>query len=187
MKNDELVKILSVLAAAYPRFNLTPETITAYYEFLKDLPADELAAAARECATSYDFFPSVHELRKAVSGIRCKQRGVPSSYEAWQEVCHRPKDGNLRRVVEEDGQNIIEIIPVPWSHPLVERVAYQMGWPRFPESDEIGVDRAHFLRAYEYAMNDAIGDNIRLPEVTAYIESARSGPMRLGDVKYGQP
>ncbi len=182
MQKDELVQILTVLGAAYPRFGMTKETIVAYYEFLQDLPADELRMAARDCAISKDFFPSVHELRQAVADLRREKLGVPSAFEAWQEVCRRPKDGLSRRVLEGDAGWVIEESDVPWSHPLVERVALQMGWPRFPDSEETGVDRAHFYKAYDYALGQALKEHIRLPEVAAYIGNHSDLP-KIGDGK----
>ncbi len=167
----ELLEILAFLAAAFPRFELTEATITVYINLLEDLPADELRAAAKQCATGDDFFPSVHELREAVAELwRAKQR-IPNAFEAWKELLEHPKDGYQTRAIEEGGQNIIEKTAISWSHPLVERVARQMGWPAFPTSDEIGVDRAHFYRAYEYALNKAMRDSVQLPEVRAYIEA----------------
>lgn len=168
---DEVVKILAILGAAYPNFRMAAETPAAYYEFLNDLPGEELLLAARVCANSGTFFPSVHELRRAVGELRTGRAGVPSPYEAWQEVTQRPKDGKGKRLLSENGGWVIETWDIPWSHPLVERVAYQMGWPDFPISDEIGVDRAHFLRAYEQVVERAGRDGLQPPEVVAYLRS----------------
>lgn len=176
----EIAQILVVLAASYPRFELKKETVAAYVEFLHDLPADELRMAARDCAVSKDFFPSVHELRQAVAEMHREKMGVPSAFDAWQEVCGHPKDGLSRRVLENAGGWVIEESVMSWSHPLVERVAVQMGWPRFPTSEEIGVDRAHFFKAYDYAVGQALKENVRLPEVAAYIGASNSA-MKLGD------
>ncbi len=180
---EETVEILTVLAAAWPKFTLKKETITAYYMMLKDIDADALRAATLRCANSGDFFPSVHELRRAVAENMREAAHIPSAYEAWEEVTSRPKDGLTKRVVEEDGQWIIYKTTIPWSHPIVEKVAYQMGWPSFPVSDEIGVDRAHFLRAYEYALDAAMRDSVQLPEVRGYIESGavKDGIKRLSE------
>lgn len=182
---SEISKVLTMLAAAYPRFTLTDDTSEVYARLLEDIPIDKLKAAALECATKIDFFPSVHELRNAVNNHARIAQGIPSAYEAWQEVSTaRPEYGEL---TEEDGQFIIEHHRHQWSHPLVERVARLLGWPDSFPGDNPSADRAHFFKAYDYTLADACDHNMRLPEVTAYIESARSGPMRLGAGNYGRP
>lgn len=166
----EISKILAILAASYPRFELKNETVAAYFEMLKDLSAVDLKAASLRCANEGDWFPSVHQIRKAVAENLRQANGVPSAYEAWEEVKQFPKDGFSSIVIEEGEQFTILKRRMHWSHPLVEKVAKQMGWPDFPISNEIGVDRAHFFKAYEYALSEAMRDQVQLPEVKAYIE-----------------
>lgn len=172
--NKEIGEIVAMLSAAYPRFKPTPETLKTYTLMLKDIPGDALQAAALKCAASGTFFPSVHELRQAVSEIRRKAGGVPSAYEAWEEVSTKPMAEVHRRLTGEyDEVNrvyFIEEIKTTWAHPLVEKVARQLGWPRSFPGENPGVDRAHFFKAYEHALSDAVSDDIELPQVRAYIE-----------------
>ena len=167
----DILEIITVIAASKPQFSLTKETIKAYTMMLKDLDADELKAAAMAANASTPFFPSVYEIRKAAAEHRRQASGIPSVLEAWNEVTSRPKDGYTKRVIEGEDGYTIEKTPVPWSHPFVERVAYLMGWPEFPSSSEIGVDRAHFTKAYNAELERAMSDSVQLPQVRAYIES----------------
>lgn len=168
--NKEIGEIVAMLGAAYPRFKASAQTVKTYSLMLKDIPAEALQAAALKCASECTFFPSVHELRGAVSEIRRDASGVPSDYEAWQEVVNRPKDGYNKQVKNEGGEYVIVKTAVPWSHPFVEKVAYMLGWPDFPTSREIGVDRAHFTKAYNEALAGSMRDSVQLPQVRAYIE-----------------
>lgn len=167
----EVSKIMAILSAAYPRFNSNASTIAAYHEMLKDIPAETLKVAALYCANNSEFFPSVYEIRSAVAEINRQAQNIPNMYQAWDEILRMPRQMEGSRIVEEDGKYIIEKYQVSFSHPLVEHVAKMMGWPKFPSSDEISVDRAHFFKAYDHMMRDAMKESIKLPEVKAYIES----------------
>ena len=169
MKDNEIVKILGVLAAAYPRFNLTEQTITAYTTFLRDMDAASLQAAAAQCATTRDFFPSVHELRQAVAELERKAAGLPTAYEAYEDACDAHKPYTLCGYDENHvyGERLIEY---KWLHSLVERVARQLGWPGDFPGDTPGVDRAHFVKAWEMAVTEKQQDSLMLPAVRDYIE-----------------
>lgn len=158
MENPTLttVGILTTLAACFPGFSLTPETTEVYARLLADIPPAELNAGAMQCATTQRFFPAVSELRGAVADLRRRKSGVPSAAEAWAEVC-RAGNGTRNELVDENGAWVILKYRYQWSHPLVERVARLLGWPdHFPASDIESVDRAHFTRAYDQAVSDAV-------------------------------
>lgn len=175
----EIAEIIAVLSAAYPRFVLTEQTVTTYYMFLRDLEAEVLKIAAQRCATTQEFFPTVYELRRAVAETLREIQHLPSTYEAWEEVISFPKDGFLRKVINDNGSFIIEKCRVMWSHPMIEKVAHQMGWPDFPDEERLSTDRAHFFRAYEYALDAAMLDCVQLPEIRSYIERHESSPDAL--------
>jgi len=175
----EVFEILVMLAATYPRFNLVPETIEAYSVLLQDLDPEELKAAAMDTAAKRDFFPSVHEIRQSVVEIRKQANRVPSAYEAWSEVL--AAGTGVKKSVIELGPDKwgIKVEEFVFSHPLVEMVARALGWPSsFPGGDTEMADRAHFLKAYDQAVNNAMNQEITLPEVRAYIE--RSGSRQIG-------
>ncbi len=177
----EVAAILAILSAAYPRFLMTEHTVQTYYSLLKDLEVDSLHIAAKRCATTQEFFPTVYELRRAVADTLREAQHIPSAYEAWNEVVKFPKDGCVSQVIEEklDDHKVQFVIlktQIEWSHPLVEKIARQMGWPDFPNGDNLSTDRAHFFRAYEYALDAALRDCVQLPEVRGYIKSLQAGP-----------
>ena len=171
----DIFEILAMLAATYPRYSLTKDTTTVYCRLLQDIPADLLQAAALECATNRDFFPSVHELREAATDIRNRINGIPTAYEAWADL-RRAGSGYVDYYVQDrDGYSRQRSKPYEFIHPIIRQVAEMMGWPRdFPDDDNIMADRAHFFKAYTAQLAKYIGEETQLPEVKQYIESARS-------------
>ncbi len=176
---QEVAEVLTILSAAYPRFMLTEQTVQTYYSLLKDIEVDSLHIAAKRCATTQEFFPTVYELRRAVAENLREAQHLPSVYEAWEELIGFPKDGILRRLVQADEGFIIEYCQVKWSHPLIEKIARQMGWPDFPDGERVSTDRAHFFRAYEYALDAALRDCVQLPEVRSYVQTLQAGSIDL--------
>lgn len=149
-----------MLAATYPRFSLTKDTTTVYYKLLQDIPVDLLRPAALQCARTRDFFPSVNELLQAVYDLSAKIEGIPSPAGAWQEVYSAHADYR------------------EWSHPLVKKVAYELGWNNylFP-TENISTDRAHFFKTYERAIQDHFADQFAMPEIRGFIEASRSNAL----------
>jgi hypothetical protein len=181
--DDEITRVLAMLNAAYPRFELTEETITVYIRLLGDLSAEDLQMAAVQVASDNTFFPSVHELRKAVVDLKRKSGNIPSSYEAWVEVSTNTKESWSAAAENEDGSYSIIEHTYTFSHPLVEKVAREMGWPdRFPGGvGERMADRSHFIKAYEAAVRDVVDYEMMLPEVREYISTPRFRELGAGD------
>ncbi|MFA6213467.1 MAG: replicative helicase loader/inhibitor [Candidatus Obscuribacterales bacterium] len=174
----EVSQVVAMLGAAYPNFLATKETVSVYYELLKDLPADLLKAASLKCCAENGrkFAPSVGEIRGTASEINAMASGVPSTLEAWNEVCNAPRSGEYRRATDEkteEGFYIIEVKQFDWSHHLVKKVAELLGWPNFPNPENESTDRAHFFRMYEAEINKAMEYDVQLPEVERYIEDKR--------------
>lgn len=173
----DIAKVVSIIAAAYPSFSTSKQTVEIYYRLLQDLNAEEVQAATWYCCAEdgRKFAPSVGEIRGAAKILRGKVAGIPSSFEAWQEVCDAPKSGEMKRVLEEkndDGVWVIEVKKYHWTHPLVERTAVLLGWPEFP-GENVMADRAHFLKAYDEQCGNSAQNEMQLPMITNYIEKRR--------------
>jgi hypothetical protein len=179
--SEDVIEILAMLGAAYPRFSPTKETVQVYTQLLADLPADYLRAAAMQCATSGDFFPSVHELRRAASDLQRGVLKVPEVYEAWEEVIQRAHETMTYFGHNEDGEWVEKNEEYQWSHPVVKRVAESLGWPRFFPGENLSTDRAHFFKMYEAAMRKFTDENLMLPEVRQFIESRHELELGAGD------
>jgi hypothetical protein len=171
----DILEILALISVAFPNFKMVQSgevsTADAYLAFLGDLPADLLKVAVLRCCSEAGraFAPSVGEIRGAAGEIHKTAQGIPSTLEAWDEVCKAPKPYPPEYVIYRNG----EIVPHPvytWSHPLVERIAKQFGWPDFPKFDNESTERAHFFKQYEAETSHTMNDAMELPEVTHYID-----------------
>ena len=60
--------------------------IEAYHMVLKDLPGEELQAAAVHYLSRGTFFPTPGQLRQTVMDLRLSASGIPTAAEAWAEV-----------------------------------------------------------------------------------------------------
>jgi len=155
----DVMGIVAIICAAYPNFTPTEHTVDVYYETLKDIPADLLKAATMQSIseTGRKFAPSVGELRGAVAEIRNVVRGVPSSYQAWQEtlsqICDVGSYGNPE-----------------FTSPLIAETVRLIGWRNLCMSENQVADRARFIQAYEQLSDRAARDEIMLPQVREYIE-----------------
>lgn len=65
ISRDDLVAVMGVLAAAFPTFNVTQDTMSVYHSALEDMHPEALKAAARAHIAESRFFPTVAELRAA--------------------------------------------------------------------------------------------------------------------------
>lgn len=168
----EVAQVVAMIGAAYPNFAPTKETVSVYYEMLKDLPLDLLRAATMQtCAEAgRKFAPSVGEIRGAVGDLLRQAQHIPSTLDAWDETCRAPIPRDRLYPLYRDGE-IVKEDEYQWSHPLVKRVARQLGWPRFPDPQNLGVDRAHFFKMYEAELNSTTTHAIQLPEVLALVSN----------------
>jgi len=157
----EFAKILSVLAAAFPRFTLTPATIDAYYAILGDLDVDLLKAATLHYgALDTPWFPSAGQLRAVAFDLLERKQGVPSALEAWSEAL---KKINYYKPPQRDD----------FSSPLVYDALQAIGGNRVlceTTSETLPSARARFCQAYEALLQRARMETRMLPEVQKAID-----------------
>lgn len=172
----DVLEILALISVAYPNFKMTQSgtvsTADAYLALLGDLPADVLKLATLKCCAESGraFAPSIGEIRGAVAEIQRKANNIPSALDAWNEVCNAPKPYPADYVIYRGGEKVEHPV-YEWSHPFVKKIAYQFGFPDFPNFDNESTDRAHFFRQYEAALLAVSDREVELPEVARYIES----------------
>jgi len=173
-----IAHILTEIADSYPSFVVTPERVKVWHKYLKDYD-DGLLVAALEyhistSTTKGSFAPAIPEIRSAATQVKMLIANIPTSLEGWEDVlqARRPHKVWYDKIDPETGEShtVIEEVVHQWIHPLVEKVAVMLGWPdKFPVSDEVSVDRAHFIKAYDAAIGKAITRDMLLPEVKEYI------------------
>jgi hypothetical protein len=155
----DVAEVVGMLSAAFPNFTPSEQTYEIYYQTLKDIPADELRAAALHSVSEAGrkFAPSVGELRGAVMELRGYSANVPSSFEAWREV--------LQQV-----SNVGYYGTPQFSNPMVERAVKALGWREICMSENQIADRARFVQCYEQLLERAQTQEMLLPEVRGYLE-----------------
>jgi len=151
---EQVAQILKLMAHAYPRYELSPDTIELYARMLSDIPLDALEAGTKEIMANNTFFPSIAELRNKALDIVLNARGIPSPTEAWEEV--------IRKINEVGSYNFPE-----FSHTLIDKSVRSFGWKRLCQSEQIEFDRTQFIKTYETYYNRAVYDAKMLPEVKA--------------------
>jgi hypothetical protein len=154
---SEIIKALTVLSAAYPRFELTDATVSIYVRLLADLDFELLKAATLQCATINTFFPSVAEIRAAAEELQAMAEGIPTEAEAWQNVLQQIG------MVGSSGQP-------QFRHPLIEQVVRQFGWRNLCMSENQIADRARFMDVFEKLLRDTNRRNRMLPEIREIID-----------------
>jgi hypothetical protein len=167
----DIGKLIAKLSAGYPNFTPNEYTPEVYFEDLQDIPGDLLEIAAQHCRTSPNrdqrFAPSAGEIRLAVADIKRQIQNVPTAIEAWGELLHVPTDEQYKRVTDD---NVIEITPYQWSHPLVRKVAVMLGFPKFPNWEHESFERVAFLKAYEIELQAYLQKDNQTPQIAQFID-----------------
>lgn len=138
MANErEVFQVLTVMAAAYPGFQLQDKTVEVYAEMLADLPGDLLKIAAQQALAESRFFPTIAELRAVATRLTATADGRPTAHEAWGEV---------KRAISRHGA----WGRPEWSHPLVGRAVECLDWQSlcYSQTDDEPSWRAQFIQAY---------------------------------------
>jgi hypothetical protein len=173
MSKTEILGIIKMLAAAYPRFALTEDTIKTYILLLSDIEPETLRAAAIECASKNAFFPSVAELRRAAANLHRRGNRVPSPDEAWGEMLNAPASGYTSQVTDErdeQGRVIVLVQEHQFTHDMIRKVAENLGWPKRFWTDSLMSDRSRFMTTYEATINRGLDDFETVPAVREYTD-----------------
>ena len=84
MTKGETAKLLAVLAAAFPRFEVDDLKVQVWHEMLGDLDYSLASLAIKKLILESTFAPAIAEVRKAVAEI-LNPEGMTAA-EAWGEV-----------------------------------------------------------------------------------------------------
>ena len=157
-----IAEILTVLAAAYPRFQLPAATVLIYEQTLSDIPVETLRAATLDMVAESKYFPTVAEIRKSAFALMAEQDGAIGAYEAWALTLDYVRQGRGHPIV---GQR-------DWDIPAqIEQTVRQVGgWQHLAIADNVSADRARFVEAYDRTVKKQEYLSRRLPQITALVE-----------------
>lgn len=153
-----IVEILTVLASAYPRFELSSATVRIYEQILEDIPVDALRAATLDLIAESKWFPTVAEIRERAFALMAEQDGNPDSYSAWAQALDFVREGKGHPIISQSRE---------WDIPaLIEQTVRQVGgWQHLALADNVAADRARFLEAYDRAIEKQEYQARRLPQI----------------------
>lgn len=157
MTPSESARLISRLKSAYPRQDVSADTLKIYCEMLVDFELSEAEAATRKIIATSRFFPTIAEIRSVVVEMRI---GPQSAEEAWAEVKSAIRHIGAHRSPEFSGD-------------IVTRAVDAIGWQTLCASESIGVERAHFLRIYESMRAQQLGEANTAPILAKHSQQAQ--------------
>ena len=165
---DDFYQGMKILERACPTFKPVakkgnePGTYDVFYELLQDLEPDVFRAAVLKTASDVEFV-SIRAIREAANSITAP--ALKSGLEAWEEVLDE-----VRAVGSYGFPN--------FEDPLTARIVDGLGWHTICWSEEIGIERAHFIKSYEQAAKREHDETRQLPYVREVQAARRS---RIGE------
>lgn len=136
MTKGEVAKLLAVIAAAYPKFEVDDIKVQVWHEMLGDLEYKMASLAIKKLILESTFPPSIAEVRKAAVEIQTPEQTTGA--QAWGEVIKAIRNyGHYR---EEEALASLS--------PVTAQVVRYMGWREICLSEEPGVVRGQFLKMY---------------------------------------
>ena len=151
MNPGDAAKLVAVLKGAYPRQQVTADTVKTYAHFLGDIDWDLGEAAVLRHIGTNQYWPSIAEIRKAVAEM---VNPLPSAEEAWEEV------------YQALGQPGGEVGRPTFTRPEIDRAVTAVGWRHLLLSDNLMMDRIQFVRAYE-AIRGKVQEQVNLTGIAA--------------------
>jgi hypothetical protein len=155
----ELVKLVGIMASAYPNTQVAEATINIYVRMLKDLPLEVVTLAVQQAMAESEFLPTIARIReKAVAFSRSEH---VSALEAW---------GIVKKAMSETG---FYRSPT-FEDPIIAKAVDCIGWQTLCSSENQAADRAHFSKIYDSLVRREIEDSRMLPEVRQIQEKVRA-------------
>lgn len=134
MTPREAAALVAAIAAAYPQWNASAETVAVYADALSDLNAAEAHDAVKQIIKTSERWPTIATIRRTVA--HRTGRLAPSPAEAWGEVQQRAST---------HGRSA----PPEWSHYSIAAAVRVIGWWNICHSMNPETLRSQFLRIYE--------------------------------------
>lgn len=171
MTENETARILAVIAAAYPRFQVDGAglTLKVWYEMLGDLDYKLIQTATQKLILESPFPPTIADVRKQVVEITQDPADQIDGATAWGEVMDAIRYYGYYRQAE----------ALASMSPRTSRVVKMMGWQEICTCEEPGVIRGQFLKMYNtYATREK--QNALLPTgLREQIQQIGGGGLRV--------
>jgi hypothetical protein len=149
----EAMKLAAMLAAAYPNWKPSDETLELYATMLEPMPKDlGQDAAMAIIASPREFAPPVGVIIEAAAELALEDanRERLSAEEAWGIVWASIEGLGYYRGPGELGRN-----------PAIQRAVRSMGWQQLCTGTNVEANRAHFMRIYTAIERKQFQETIR--------------------------
>jgi hypothetical protein len=165
MEKTQAGEIVAMLAAGYPIWKPTQQTVDLYIKLLEPLPAAATEEAVMQILRSdREFAPPVGVVIQTATRIALAQSGaaVTTAEEAWGQV-----ESAIRKLGHYQGPGEFA------GNKAIQRAVAAIGWSNLCFDENVVANRAHFMRIFEsYQARelenavDLLGHGKTLPEVT---------------------
>lgn len=175
MNLNETSRILSVLAAAYPRFQVDEAGVTlkVWHRMLKDIDYKAAQLAAEKLILESPFPPSIADIRKAAAEVMTPPEERINSAQAWGEVEKAIRCFGYYREKE----------ALESMSPRTAKVVKYMGWQEICLSDQPGVARGQFLKMYKTVSEREEKEKLLPISLKHEIQSLAGGMRMIGGGK----
>jgi hypothetical protein len=145
MNRNEVASIVGIIIETYPSLSTKKgfdptRMVDVWTLMLGDIPLEVAKAAVVKVCRDSKFAPTVADIVAAARELDPRTENVPAPEEAWDEV---------QKELIRAGHNL----PRVFSNELIRRAADAVGWLNMCMSENIGVERAHFMRIYQSMAN----------------------------------
>lgn len=175
MTKQEFSLLAKGLRAAYmrDRFLADDDSMSVWYEMLKDLSYEVASIAAQKYINTNHFPPTIADIREAAVAVMHPE--IPNSGDAWQEVLMA-----VRRFGYYDQQGALESLS-----PLTRQAAERFGFRELCDTgvDDVGVARGQFMRIYEQVVARHKEDSVMSNAAREAIEMLRQKTLAQMDEK----
>lgn len=139
MNQAEAGQLVGVLAAGYPQWQVTKETVAVWADLMSDLDFKETRSVVRTWLMTEDRPPSPAAIRRGLAssmGLTAPSRAI-----AWAEVRQGISTSEPNR-------------KPAFSHPAVSMAVEAIGWWEIRTSSNIDTLRSQFWKVYEEYARD---------------------------------
>ena len=156
MNKKQSLQAMALLETAYPGFNVPKVTAELYIDYLQTIDLETAKQAIRRVIQTSKFFPTIAEIRENV--VKVSPQLLPQSDQAWLEVMQQLSDAGYYKQPK-------------WSCDAVKDAVKAIGWTTLCRSENIAIERAHFLKIYDGISNRYKDDQVNR-EVLSLISAA---------------
>lgn len=152
MDETQIINLLGLLSAAYPKAEIPAQTIKVYQLLLQAYESEIMVKATLLHIASSRWFPTIQELIEARGKVINAENGIDeSAMAAWQQVMDAIMAGNGRDSNPDT---------IPGLAPMTRIAARRVGWWTICMSENVGVERAHFIQAYKDIKDSSVTNEL---------------------------